>query len=105
MKILTQNNNTKCNAQNINANTDRSVNDWMRVARGFLTATAAKQLRLRDVFVPANEGVDFQSTNAGLKTPQIETDKITASQQIECTQNFNLAAGKEFKINNTEKII
>jgi len=46
---------------NINANTQRSVNDWVKLARSVLSATAGKALRIKDVFPVANS-VDWNDS-------------------------------------------
>ena len=71
----------------------------MRLARSAVTEAQAKALRLRDVFTTANSAADFQSSDAGVSTPQLDVQKITSTTQIECTQDFNLATGKSFKLN------
>ena len=48
---------------NINANTSRTILDWMALARDALSGAAAKNLRIRDVFPESAASNDFASTD------------------------------------------
>ena len=48
---------------NINANTSRTILDWMALARDALSDLDAKQLRIRDVFPESAASNDFASTD------------------------------------------
>ena len=54
-------------------NTDRTINDWMSVARSYNSGVDKKLLRIRDVFPVSNESVDFV---ANLNYPQKIGNKI-----------------------------
>jgi hypothetical protein len=53
--------------QNINANTVRTVNDWIVLARSTagLTEVESKAIRIRDIFPVSNEGDDFLTNVQG----------------------------------------
>ena len=70
-----------------NPGTDRSINDWMVVARGFLSETNAKLLRIRDVFPQANESADFAMN---LNFPQKVGNKIRI--QADVVKSLSLEA-------------
>ena len=50
------------NSGNINVNTNRSIQDWMVLARDQLTGAAKKNLRIRDIFPVNQQGWDFEHT-------------------------------------------
>ena len=58
---------------NINANTPRSINDWMALARSAVTASAAKQIRLSVIF-PAANAVDW--VDSGLLNVHSATENV-----------------------------
>ena len=49
-------------SSNINANVERSINDWLILARSVLSESAGKSVRIRDVFTSANASTDFEDS-------------------------------------------
>lgn len=68
---------------NINANSERTVNEWMVLARSTLSASESKALRIRDVFTTANTAVDFVEGGSfgesKFTTQKLEVTKITGN--------------------------
>ena len=61
---------------NINANTVRTINDWIVLARSTagLTEAESKSIRIRDIFPTSNEGDDFlTNTQASSSSPVTNT--------------------------------
>ena len=60
---------------NINANTVRTINDWIVLARSTagLTEAESKSIRIRDIFPTSNEGDDFLTNTQASSTPVTNT--------------------------------
>lgn len=89
---------------NINANTVRSINDWLVLARSVVSVSSGKALRIKDIFPAANDAADFEPGQLQGKELRAANDLLLKSTSgkvsIEGT-SLDLAVGCQLTRNGT----